>query len=143
MHKMTYMPKAGDPDRRWILVDLEGKVLGRAATQIANLLRGKHKPVFTPHQDMGDFVVVINADKVRLTGNKLTKKVYYSHSGYRGGLKSISADALLAKNPTELIRKAVNGMLPKNKSRQHYLKKLKIYAGKEHPHEAQGPELLK
>lgn len=139
MEKQTYMPKKADQARGWVLVDVEGAVLGRAATRIANLLRGRHKPTFTPHLDMGDFVVVVNADKVKLTGNKLAGKIYYRHTGYPGGIKATSAGKLLESKPEELIRKAVSGMLPKNKMRAHLLKKLKVYAGGEHPHEAQQP----
>ena len=139
MQKQTFMPKASEQDRNWVLVDVEDEVLGRAATRIANLLRGKHKATYTPHLDMGDFVVVVNADKIRLTGQKWTNKIYYRHSGYRGGLKETSAEAMRAKKPEELIRLAVSGMLPKNKTRKHMLKKLKVYVGGEHPHEAQRP----
>ncbi len=142
MQKSTYMPKKGDADRKWVLIDLDGVVLGRAATRIANVLRGKHRPTFTPHMDMGDFVVAINAEKVRLTGKKLSDKIYYRHSGYKGGLKENTAGELLEKKPEELLRLAVSGMLPKNASRKHYLKKLKIYAGAEHPHISQQPDVI-
>ncbi len=142
MQKQTYMPKAAEQDRQWVIVDVEDVVLGRAATRIANVLRGKHKPTYTPHMDMGDFVVVVNADKIKLTGKKLTDKVYYRHSGFKGGIKDSTAEEILAKKPTELIRLAVSGMLPKNKTRQHMLKKLKVYAGTEHPHEAQNPTAI-
>lgn len=138
--KQTYSPKESEQDRNWLLIDLDGLVLGRVATRIANLLRGRHKPVYTPHFDMGDFVVAVNAEKIRLTGDKLNKKIYYKHSGYRGGLKETLAADMLAKKPEEMIRLAVSGMLPKNKLRAHFLKKLKIYAGTEHPHEAQRPQ---
>ncbi len=123
-------------------MDAQGKVLGRMASEIARVLRGKNKPIFTPHVDTGDFVIVINADKVRFTGNKLKGKVYYHHSGYIGGLKSITAEKLLEKRPTEVVRKAVKGMLPKNRLGRELLKKLKVYAGGEHPHQAQQPEIL-
>jgi large subunit ribosomal protein L13 len=126
----------------WFLVDAENLVLGRLATQVANVLRGKHKPLYTPSVDTGDFVVVVNADKIALTGNKLADKVYYSHTGFPGGLKEINAARLMAKKPEELIRKAVKGMLPKNKLARHMIKKLKIYAGSAHPHDAQQPKQL-
>lgn len=127
---------------RWFVVDAENLVLGRLATQVANVLRGKHKPVYTPSVDTGDFVIVLNADKIALTGNKVADKVYYSHSGFPGGIKSTTAAEMLAKKPEELIRKAVKGMLPKNKLARHMIKKLKIYSGGEHPHEAQQPATL-
>ena len=126
----------------WYVVDLEDKVLGRAATEIARVLRGKHKAIFTPSVDTGDFVIVINADKVRLTGNKLSQKMYYHHSGFVGGIKSISAEKLLEKKPEELIRKAVKGMLPKNRLGRQMFKKLKVYSNGEHPHQAQQPKEL-
>jgi large subunit ribosomal protein L13 len=121
---------------------VENKVLGRVATQIANVLRGKNKPRFSPSVDTGDFVIVVNAEKVALTGNKLSDKIYYSHSGYPGGIKSITAGKLLEKKAEDIIRKAVKGMLPKNKLASHMLKKLKIYTGSTHPHEAQQPKSL-
>lgn len=124
----------------WWLVDLDGKILGRIATQIANILRGKHKPSYAPHLDNGDFVVVINASKVKLTGKKLEEKIYYRHSNYPGGLKASSAKELLKKHPEQLIVKAVKGMLPKNFLAQKILKKLKVYGGAEHPHTAQQPK---
>jgi len=133
----TFMAKEQDVDKKWYLVDAQDKILGRLATQIAVRLRGKHKPIFTPHADTGDFVVVVNAEKVRLTGNKWDKKIYYRHSGYLGGLKQISARKLLEKKPEEILRFAVKRMLPKNSLGRRQLKKLKIYAGSEHPHEAQ------
>lgn len=126
----------------WFVVDADNLVLGRLATQIANVLRGKHKPVYTPSVDTGDFVIVLNAEKIALTGNKTADKVYYSHSGFPGGIKSATAAELLNKKPEELIRKAVKGMLPKNKLARHMMKKLKIYAGADHPHEAQQPATL-
>ncbi len=137
--------KAANPatvQKNWYVVDLEGKVLGRAAAQIAHILRGKHKPIYTPHVDTGDFVIVLNADKVRLTGNKLAAKTYYRHSGYPGGLKEITAGKLLEKKPEELIKKAVKGMLPKNRLGRQMFRKLKVYAGAEHPHAAQQPKPL-
>lgn len=126
-------------DRQWFVVDAENLVLGRLATKVADVLRGKHKPTFTPSVDTGDFVIVLNADKINLTGNKLAGKVYYSHSGFPGGIKATTAGEMLAKKPEEVIRKAVKGMLPKNKLARQMLKKLKVYAGGSHPHEAQQP----
>jgi len=140
--KTTQVAKKEDVTRDWYLVDVDSKVLGRVATQIANVLRGKNKPTFTPSVDTGDFVVVVNAAKIALTGKKFADKTYYSHSGYVGGLKEISAGKLIEKKPEELIKKAVKGMLPKNKLARHMLKKLKIYAGEEHPHAAQQPKNL-
>ena len=138
----TLVPNSNDIARDWFLVDVENKVLGRVATQIANVLRGKNKPLFSPSVDTGDFVIVVNAEKVALTGNKLSDKMYYSHSGYPGGIKSITAGKLLEKKAEDIIRKAVKGMLPKNKLASHMLKKLKIYVGSAHPHEAQQPKSL-
>ncbi len=140
--KTTQVAKKEDVTRDWYLVDVDSKVLGRVATQIANVLRGKNKPTFTPSVDTGDFVIVVNAEKIALTGKKLSDKTYYSHSGYTGGLKEISAGKLLDKKPEELLKKAVKGMLPKNKLARHMLKKLKIYAGAAHPHSAQQPKSL-
>jgi large subunit ribosomal protein L13 len=128
--------------RKWYLVDARGKVLGRLAAKIATILRGKHKPIFSPHLDVGDFVVVINADKIRLTGAKWHKKLYFRHSGYPGGLKVETAQQLFSRKPEELLRLAVAGMLPKNRLGRKLLKKLKIYRGPEHPHQAQKPEPL-
>ncbi|MBE9536397.1 MAG: 50S ribosomal protein L13 [Proteobacteria bacterium] len=136
----TYVPKEGEFERGWKVFDAEGKILGRLATEVADTLRGKNKPNFTPHVDTGDFVVIVNADKIRLTGKKLTDKVYYHHTGYPGGIKSITAEKLLEKKPGQLIVEAVKGMLPKNKLQQRFMKKLKVYAGVEHPHQAQKPE---
>ncbi len=136
------MPKKVDIERRWYLIDAKDKVLGRLASFVATRLRGKHKPIYTPHLDTGDFIIVINAEKVRLTGNKLKDKIYYRHTGYMGGLKSITADKLLQKRPEDLIRFAVHGMLPKNRLGRKLIKKLKVYAGNGHPHEAQRPETL-
>jgi len=138
----SYMANKAEASRDWHLVDADGKVVGRLATRIAMVLRGKHKPVFTPHADAGDFVVVVNADKVRFTGGKLDQKMYYRHSGYMGGLRATSARQMLKKKPEEVLRHAVRGMLPKNSLGRQLLKKLKIYAGAEHPHEAQQPQPL-
>lgn len=142
MKKYTYSAKASDNKGKWWVVDAEDKVLGRLATTIASHLRGKHNPMFTPHVDTGDSVVVINAEKVVLTGRKLDQKNYYRHSGYIGGLKAITARKLLEKNPEDLIRFAVKGMLPKNRLGRKLYKKLKVYAGDQHPHESQQPETL-
>jgi len=139
----TITAKKADLQKSWFVVDLENQVLGRAATEIARVLRGKHKAIYTPSVDTGDFVIVLNAEKVQLTGNKLNDKMYYSHSSYPGGLKEISAGKLLEKKPEELIRKAVKGMLPKNKLGRQMFRKLKVYTGAEHPHQAQQPRELK
>ena len=136
----TFIAKKDEIERNWVLVDAKDKVLGRLAADVASILRGKTKPTYTPHTDVGDFVVVINADKVRLTGRKLEQKTYYRHSGYVGGLKSRTARQVLEKNPEELIRHAVKGMLPKNSLGRSMFKKLKVYAGEAHPHEAQQPQ---
>jgi large subunit ribosomal protein L13 len=136
----TYTPKAGDAQRQWLVIDATDVVLGRLASQVAALLRGKHKPTFAPHVDMGDFVVVVNADKVALTGSKLEQKRAYRHSGYPGGLKSRTYTELLDKHPTKAVEKAVRGMLPKNSIGRAQLSKLKVYAGPEHPHQAQKPQ---
>ena len=136
----TMVAKQQDVIKKWYLVDAEDKVVGRIATQIATRLRGKHKPIFTPHADTGDFVVVVNADKVVFTGNKWNAKFYYRHSGYLGGLKKTSAKELIEKKPEEVLRFAVKRMLPKNSLGRKQLKKLKIYAGPDHPHMAQQPE---
>lgn len=138
----TYLTPVKQIERRWYLVDAQDKVLGRLASEIATRLRGKHKPTYSTFQDNGDFIVVVNADKIRLTGNKWDDKIYYHHSGYMGGLKEISARDLLVKKPEDLVTKAVRGMLPKNSLGRQQLKKLKVYAGAEHPHEAQQPEKL-
>ncbi len=138
----TPLPKIDDIEKKWYVVDASNKVLGRLASQIAIRLRGKHRPDYTPHLDTGDFIIVINAEKVRLTGRKLDQKMYYRHSGYLGGLKSMTAKQMLEKKPEEVIRQAVKRMLPKNKLARHQLKKLKIYRGSEHPHQAQMPEPL-
>jgi large subunit ribosomal protein L13 len=138
----TPVAKKEDLQKDWYVVDLEDKVLGRVATEIARVLRGKHKAIFTPSVDTGDFVIVLNAEKVRLTGNKLTKKMYYRHSGYTGGLTTTPAGKMLEKAPEELIKKAVKGMLPKNKLGRQMYKKLKVYCGADHPHQAQQPKEL-
>ncbi|MFQ6070756.1 MAG: 50S ribosomal protein L13 [Candidatus Aminicenantales bacterium] len=135
----TFVPKKEDVEKKWWLVDAEGKVLGRLATEIATLLRGKKNPRFAPFIDCGDYVVVINAEKVRLTGKKEEKKKYYSHSGYPGGIKETSFKELMEKKPEEVIRKAVWGMIPKNKLGRAVFKKLKVYRGPHHPHHAQSP----
>jgi large subunit ribosomal protein L13 len=138
----TYNAKPGEVERRWYVVDADGQTLGRLATRIADTLRGKGKAQYTPHVDTGDFVVVVNAEKVRVTGNKLDQKRYYRHSGYPGGLRSRTLREQLERRPTEVIRKAVKGMLPRNRLARQQINKLKIYAGPEHPHEAQSPEPL-
>jgi large subunit ribosomal protein L13 len=135
----TYSPKPGDVTRQWHVIDAQDIVLGRLATTAANLLRGKHKPTYAPHMDMGDFVIIINADKVALTGNKREQKKAYRHSGYPGGLRSVSYTELLDKNPERAVEKAIRGMLPKNSLGREVLGKLKVYAGPEHPHAAQQP----
>jgi large subunit ribosomal protein L13 len=138
----TYSAKPGEVERKWWVVDAEGKTLGRLATEIAVLLRGKNKPQYTPHVDTGDFVVVVNAGKVAVTGNKLEDKMYYRHSGYPGGLRVRSLQQMLQARPTEVLRKAVKGMMPKNKLAAKQIGKLKIYAGPDHPHVAQRPEAI-
>ena len=138
----TFSAKKEENVKDRCLINADGKVLGRLASEIARRLRGKHKPIFTPHLDTGDFIVVINADKVLLTGKKLTDKMYYHHTGYPGGIKSTSAGRLLKEKPERLLINAVKGMLPKNSLGRQTLKKLKVYAGSEHPHEAQMPHLL-
>ena len=135
----SYTAHYGEVPRNWYVVDAQGKVLGRLASRIAMVLRGKNKPVFTPHMDTGDFVVVVNAAQVQMTGRKLDNKMYYRHSGFMGGLKEISARKQLDKKPEEVLRHAVRGMLPKNSLGRQLLTKLKIYAGGEHPHQAQQP----
>ncbi len=138
----TFIAKKEEAERNWVLIDAADKVVGKVAVEIASILRGKTKPVFTPHVDTGDFVVVINADKVKLTGNKLEQKVYYSHSGYMGGIKGASAKSLMANNPEEILKHAVKGMLPKNSLGKSMFKKLKVYTGSNHPHEAQMPKAI-
>jgi len=140
--KYTYSAKRSDNPEKWFVVDAKDQILGRLSTTIAMRLRGKHNPLFTPHADMGDWIVVINAEKIKLTGNKLDKKMYYRHSGYIGGLKEINAKKQLEKKPEELIRHSVKGMLPKNRLGRQLFKKLKVYSGAEHPHVAQCPEPL-
>jgi large subunit ribosomal protein L13 len=139
----TWNAKPGELERRWFVVDAEGRTLGRLATQIADTLRGKRKPQYTPHVDTGDFVVVVNAEKVTVTGKKLDDKIYYRHSGYPGGIKQRTLREELDRRPTEVIRKAVKGMLPRNRLGRAQIRKLKVYAGPEHPHEAQRPEPLR
>jgi large subunit ribosomal protein L13 len=138
----TYVATPADRERNWLVVDAAGKTLGRLATQIADLLRGKGKPTFTPHVDVGDFVVVVNAEKIRVTGNKLAAKRYYRHSGYPGGLRSRTLAEQLERGPEEVIRRAVRGMLPRNRLGRKQLTKLKVYAGPDHPHAAQKPQPL-
>ena len=136
----TFVPKKDDIDRRWLVVDATGIPLGRLATQVASVLRGKHKPTYTPHLDTGDHVIVVNASKVKLTGNKLDAKMYYRHTGYPGGLRATPYRELMQKKPELAIHKAVRGMLPKNRLGRAMAKKLKVYAGADHPHQAQKPE---
>jgi large subunit ribosomal protein L13 len=136
----TYTPKAGEVQREWLVIDATDVVLGRLASHAAALLRGKHKPTFANHIDTGDFVIIVNADKVALTGQKLQKKMAYRHSGYPGGLKAVSYEELLEKNPARAVEKAVRGMLPKNSLGRQQLSKLKVYSGAEHPHGAQQPK---
>ena len=138
----TFTPTPADIKRDWFIVDADGKVLGRLAAQIAHRLRGKHKPEFAPHMDNGDFIVVVNCEKLRVTGKKLEDKIYYRHSGYPGGIKGTDLQTMLATKPDEVLRKAVRGMLPRNTLGRSMLKKLKIYAGAEHPHAAQNPTPL-
>jgi large subunit ribosomal protein L13 len=138
----TFSPKAGDIQRAWWVVDAEDMVLGRLATEVARILRGKHKPIFAPHLDTGDFVIVINADKIVLTAGKGERKVIYRHSGYPGGIKAQTYADLLATKPTEAVRRSIRGMLPKNRLGRQMIKKLKIYAGPVHPHQAQRPQPL-
>ena len=138
----TYSPKPEDIKRDWYVVDAQDKILGRLATRIATKLRGKDKPEFAPHMDMGDFVVVVNAEQIKVTGDKLEQKKYYYHTGYPGGIKETSLESMLQKKPEEVIRKAVGRMLPKNKLGRKLLKKLKVYSGPEHPHAAQQPKAI-
>ncbi|MBE7056483.1 MAG: 50S ribosomal protein L13 [Ruminococcaceae bacterium] len=137
----TYMPKGNDADKKWYIIDAEGKVLGRLATEVAKILRGKHKPTYTPFMDMGDYVIIINADKVVLTGNKWNDKKYRYHTGYPGGLKEVAYKNLVVKHPAKLVELAVKGMLPKNSLGRAMYKKMKVYAGAEHEHQAQKPEV--
>ncbi|GAB3284857.1 50S ribosomal protein L13 [Microbacterium sp. MEC084] len=136
----TYTPKAGEAQREWLVIDATDVVLGRLASHAAALLRGKHKATFAPHMDMGDFVIIVNAEKVALTGQKLQQKMAYRHSGFPGGLKAVSYSELLEKNPVRAVEKAIRGMLPKNSLGRQQLAKLKVYAGAEHPHAAQQPK---
>jgi len=136
----TYVANANDRERNWLVVDATGQTLGRLATQIADTLRGKRKPTYTPHVDTGDFVVVVNAEKISVTGNKRAAKMYYRHSGYPGGLKTRTLNDMLERRPEEVLRLAVKGMLPRNRLARKQLTKLKIYAGPEHPHQAQKPQ---
>ena len=138
----TYMAKNEEVERSWFVVDAENKTLGRLASKIAQYIRGKHKPTFTPHVDMGDYVIVVNAEKIHLSGNKLDQKKYYKHSNYPGGIKEITYRELLVKDPEFIIEKAVKGMLPSNKLGRKMIKKLKVYSGENHPHQAQQPEKL-
>jgi len=138
----TYTARASDIDRKWSVVDAEGKTLGRLATEVAKVLRGKHKPIFTPHMDTGDFVIVVNAARVVLTGNKLHDKLYFRHSNYPGGLKVMNYEKLLQTHPERAIERAVKGMLPHNRLGRQLARKLKVYGGPEHPHKAQRPEPL-
>ncbi len=142
MKKYTQMAKSEDNPGKWFVVDARELALGRLATVVASRIRGKHNPMYTPHADTGDWIIVINADKIRLTGRKWDQKCYYRHSGYIGGLKTITARKLLEKRPEDLVRNAVRGMLPKNRLGRQLNKKLKVYAGPDHPHEAQMPESL-
>lgn len=142
MKKYTYSAKRSDNKENWCVIDAKDQILGRLATQVADRIRGKHNPLFTPHVDTGDWVVVINADKIQLTGNKWTQKKYYRHSGYIGSIKSDTAKELLEKKPEEIIKKAVKGMLPKNRLGRKLGKKLFVYAGDQHPHAAQKPEAV-
>ncbi|MDO8886028.1 50S ribosomal protein L13 [Candidatus Oleimmundimicrobium sp.] len=139
----TYSAKLSDIQRAWHVVDAEGVPLGRLASEVAQLIRGKHKPMFTPHMDTGDHVIVINAEKVKLTGKKLEQKKHFSHSGYPGGIKLISYDVLIEKKPAFVIKKAVKGMLPHNRLGRVMIKKLKVYAGSDHKHQAQNPKIYK
>ena len=136
----SYMARPLEVERKWHVIDAEGQTLGRLATEIARLLRGKNKPQYTPHVDTGDFVVVVNAEKIVVTGKKAEQKVYYRHTGYPGGLRETSYEVMLERKPTEILRKAVRGMMPRTRLGRQQFRKLKIYAGPEHPHEAQSPE---
>jgi large subunit ribosomal protein L13 len=138
----TYSAKPGEIQRDWWVVDAEGQTLGRLATRIADTLRGKNKPAYTPHTDTGDFVIVVNAEKIHVTGQKLDQKLYYNHSGYPGGLRTRTLRTQLERRPEEVLRKAVKGMLPRNRLARQQITKLKIYAGPEHPHEAQAPKTM-
>jgi len=138
----TFLPKQNEIERKWLIVDATNKPVGRLAAEVANILRGKNKAIFTPHLDTGDFVIVINAEKVRLTGNKEEQKIYKDYTGYPGGLKEATASRIRETNPTRIVSQAVRGMLPKNRLGRQLFSKLKVYAGSEHPHESQQPEVL-
>ena len=138
----TYIPKLNEINQKWLVVDADGQILGRLASEVASILRGKNKPIFTPHMDVGDHVIIINAEKIRVTGKKAKTKKYYRHTGYPGGLRSDSYSDLIKSNPAKILEKAIWGMLPHNKLGKKIYKKLKIYAGNEHPHEAQKPEKI-
>jgi len=138
----TIFAKKSDVEQKWHIIDADGLVVGRLASQVAKVLRGKNKPIFTPHADTGDFVIIVNADKVRFTGNKLEKKAYYHHSGYTGGIKKEIAGDIMKKSPERILVSAVQGMLPKNRLGRQQLSKLKVYSGPDHPHKAQNPETL-
>ena len=138
----TFIPKAADIDRKWYVVDAEGMVLGRLASEVANILRGKNKPIYTPHVDCGDYVIVVNAEKVAVTGKKRSEKIYKRHTGYPGGLREMTFEQMIEKHPTEVVRHAVKGMMPNGKLGRQMFKKLKVYAGPEHNHAAQKPEKL-
>lgn len=138
----TFSAKPHEVERQWFVVDAQGQTLGRLATQVATILRGKHKPIYTPHVDCGDYVIVVNANQIHVTGQKLDQKMYYRHSGYPGGLKQITLRRRLETHPERVIESAVRGMLPKNRLGRKMFKKLKVYAGSDHPHEAQQPKML-
>lgn len=140
--RKTYSAKAEEVERTWYVVDAEGKTLGRLATEVARILRGKHKPIYTPHVDTGDFVIIVNADKVRVTGKRLDQKMYYRHSGYMGGLKETSMRTMMDKHPERVLQLAVKGMMPKNSLGRQMYRKLKVYATPDHPHAAQQPQPL-
>ncbi|MCF8011744.1 MAG: 50S ribosomal protein L13 [Clostridiales bacterium] len=141
--RTTYMAKPNEVDRKWYVIDAENQVLGRLAAEVAHVLRGKHKPQFTPHVDTGDFVIIINAEKIRLTGNKIKQKMLYKHTGYPGGIKSMDYNTAIRSKPEKVIHKAVKGMIPHNRLGDRLAKKLKVYRGPEHPHQAQNPEVWK
>lgn len=138
----TYVVKETDVTRKWFVVDADGKNLGRLASEIAQILRGKRKPIYSPHLDVGDYVVVVNADRIAVTGRKMDQKMYYRHTGYPGGLRELNLRDMLLRHPTNAVKFAVRGMLPKNRLGRRMIRKLKVYAGPEHPHQAQQPEIL-
>lgn len=140
--KRTYVTKPEDIERSWYVVDASGQTLGRLASEVAQVIRGKHKPIYSPSIDVGDYVIVVNAEKIHVTGQKLDQKMYYRHSGYPGGIKEMTLGRMLEEHPTRVIELAVKGMLPKNKLGRKMIKKLKVYAGSEHPHQAQQPEAM-